>query len=107
MTALGCFSSRQSRFSRELLHPLGRSSRSPEPVPKMRRMGCAVSGALVAIDGAFFHEDASKASIVTRKRLTEQLAALEREIEAYEGRRPDRPGRGGSVALLLKRNYAC
>jgi transposase len=42
-----------------------------------------LSGDLVAIDGAFFHGDASKASIVTRKRLAEQLAALERDIEAY------------------------
>jgi transposase len=42
-----------------------------------------VSGALMAIDGAFFHGDASKASITTRKRLAEQLAALERDIEAY------------------------
>ena len=44
-----------------------------------------VSGALVAIDGSFFHGDASKASIVTRKRLAEQLAALDRDIEAYGG----------------------
>jgi transposase len=42
-----------------------------------------VSGALVAIDGAFFHGDASKASIATRKKLTEQLSALDRDIEAY------------------------
>jgi len=42
-----------------------------------------VSGELVAIDGAFFHGDASKASIKTRKRLAEQLAAVERDIEAY------------------------
>jgi len=42
-----------------------------------------VSGALVAIDGAFFHGDASKASIVTRKRLSEQLTVVDREIEAY------------------------
>jgi len=40
-------------------------------------------GALVAIDGAFFHGNASKASIATARRLTEQLAALERDIEAY------------------------
>ena len=40
-----------------------------------------VSGTLVAIDGAFFHGDASKASIVTRKQLIEQLAALDRDIE--------------------------
>src|SRR6266478_9624279 len=38
-----------------------------------------LGGDLVAIDGAFFHGDASKASIVTRKRLAEQLAALERD----------------------------
>jgi hypothetical protein len=34
----------------------------------------------VAIDGAFFHGDASKASIVTKKRLAEQIAAVERDI---------------------------
>jgi transposase len=50
----------------------------------MRELGL-LSGALVAIDGAFFHGDASKASIATRKRLTEQLAALDRDIEAYGG----------------------
>jgi transposase len=42
-----------------------------------------IGGELVAIDGAFFHGDASKASIVTRKRLAEQLAAVERDIAAY------------------------
>jgi transposase len=42
-----------------------------------------VGGAIVAIDGSFFHGDASKASIFTRKRLAEQLARLDREIEAY------------------------
>jgi transposase len=42
-----------------------------------------LSGELVAIDGAFFHGDASKASIATRKKLTEQIAALDRDIEAY------------------------
>lgn len=40
-------------------------------------------GELVAIDGAFFHGDASKGSIRTRKRLAEQLAAIERDIEEY------------------------
>jgi len=44
-----------------------------------------VVGSLVAIDGAFFHGDASKASIKTRKRLAEQLVALDRDIEAYGG----------------------
>jgi transposase len=42
-----------------------------------------LGGECVAIDGAFFHGDASKGSIKTRKRLTEQLAAIERDIEAY------------------------
>src|SRR5258707_6010638 len=42
-----------------------------------------LGGDLVAIDGAFFHGDASKASIVSRKRLAEQFAALQRDIEAY------------------------
>jgi transposase len=42
-----------------------------------------LGGELVGIDGAFFHGDASKASIATRKRLAEQIAALDRDIEAY------------------------
>jgi transposase len=42
-----------------------------------------LGGEVVAIDGAFFHGDASKASIVTRKRLAAELAALDRDIEAY------------------------
>ena len=42
-----------------------------------------LGGELVAIDGAFFHGDASKASIKTKKRLAEQLARLERDIEEY------------------------
>ena len=42
-----------------------------------------VGGEAVAIDGAFFHGDASKASITTRKRLAAELAAVEREIETY------------------------
>jgi transposase len=44
-----------------------------------------LGGSLVAIDGAFFHGDASKSSITTRKKLAEQLAALDRDIEAYRG----------------------
>ena len=39
---------------------------------------------LVAIDGAFFDGNASKASVVTRNRLDEQLAAVEREIATVE-----------------------
>ena len=42
-----------------------------------------VGGTVVAIDGALFHGNASKASIFTRKRLTEQMASLDKEIEAY------------------------
>ena len=38
---------------------------------------------LVAIDGAFFHGDASKGSITSGKKLREQIAALDRDIEAY------------------------
>jgi transposase len=42
-----------------------------------------VGRSVVAIDGSFFHGDASKASIFTRKRLAEQIAKLDLEIEAY------------------------
>jgi transposase len=42
-----------------------------------------VGGECVAIDGAFFDGNASKASIATRKKLAERLAALDRDIEAY------------------------
>ena len=42
-----------------------------------------VGGTLVAVDGALFHGDASKASIFTRRKLAEQIATLDREIEAY------------------------
>ena len=48
----------------------------------VRELGL-VGGTVVAIDGSFFHGDASKASIFTRKRLVEQIAGLEQEIEAY------------------------
>ena len=42
-----------------------------------------VGGTVVAIDGSFFHGDASKASIFTRKRISAQIAKLDQEIEAY------------------------
>jgi transposase len=42
-----------------------------------------VGGTLVAIDGALFHGNASKASIFTRRKLAEQIANLDQEIEAY------------------------
>jgi transposase len=86
-----------------------------------------VGGAVVAIDGSFFHGDASKASIFTRKRLAEQIARLDLEIEAYgksledndaaEARdRTDGPSDGGGgdgsnlgervAALMAKRSRA-
>ena len=48
----------------------------------VRELGL-VGGTVVAIDGSFFHGDASKASIFTRKRLAEQVARLDLEIDAY------------------------
>jgi len=48
----------------------------------VRELGL-VGGSVVAIDGSFFHGDASKASIFTRKRLADQIAKLDQEIEAY------------------------
>jgi transposase len=48
----------------------------------VRELGL-IGGAVVAIDGSFFHGDASKASIFTRKRLADQIARLDLEIEAY------------------------
>ena len=86
----------------------------------VRELGL-VEGSLVAIDGAFFHGDASKASISTRKKLTEQLAALDRDIEAYgatmeandaaEARPPSRDdgngdGSGGDLGQKVARLMA-
>jgi transposase len=90
-----------------------------------------VGGSVVAIDGSFFHGDASKASIFTRKRLAELIAKLDQEIEAYgkslddndaaETKKPgkdrlDGPGDGGGgdggdigakvAALMAKRSRA-
>jgi transposase len=47
-----------------------------------RKLGM-VGGDIVAVDGAFFHGDASKASMFTRKRLAEQITKLDQEIAAY------------------------
>jgi transposase len=75
----------------------------------VRELGL-IGGSIVAIDGSFFHGDASKASIFTRKRLADQIAKLDQEIESYgksledndaaEAKdqtrdRPDGPGSGG------------
>lgn len=93
----------------------------------VRELGL-VGGAVVAIDGSFFHGDASKASIFTRKRLAEQVARLDLEIDAYgksledndaaEAKQPrnDDQGDGGSgdgadigakvAALMARRSRA-
>ncbi|WP_245454605.1 IS1182 family transposase [Bradyrhizobium sp. RP6] len=92
----------------------------------MRELGL-VGGSVVAIDGSFFHGDASKASVFTRKRLADQIAKLDQEIEAYgksledndaaEARKPgkDGPDGGGGdsgdigakvAALMAKRSRA-
>jgi hypothetical protein len=92
------------------------------------RLACEldlVGGKFVAIDGAYFHGDASKASIKTSKQLTEQIAAIERDLEAYEAtleandvaeaerspEDPDGDGNGGGIGqkiavLLAKRAQA-
>jgi len=51
----------------------------------------------VAIDGAFFHGDASKASILTKKRLEQRMAALDRNI-AIQCRAGGQRQGGGAVA---------
>ncbi len=42
-----------------------------------------IGGTLVAVDGALFHGNASKGSIFTQRKLTRQIAELDKEIEAY------------------------
>jgi transposase len=69
----------------------------------VRELGL-VGGEVVAIDGAFFDGNASKASIKTQRRIAKRLAEIEQEIEAYgaaleandsaEAERPP-PGRDG------------
>jgi transposase len=53
-----------------------------EFVLMLRELGL-VGGKVVAIDGAFFDGNASKASIKTQRRLAKRLAEIEQEIEAY------------------------
>ena len=87
----------------------------------MRELGL-LGGEVVAIDGAFFIGNASKASIKTKRRLAKRLAEIEQEIEAYgaaleandsaEAERPPAPDGGGGdrgdvaqkvAALMAKR----
>src|SRR5437762_11096534 len=63
--------------------PHGEAVQSNRDFVLLARALDLVSGTFVAIDGAFFHGDAGKASIATSKKLREQIAALERDIEAY------------------------
>ncbi|KZM39703.1 hypothetical protein OA92_18740, partial [Marinomonas sp. SBI22] len=42
-----------------------------------------VGGELIAIDGSFFHGNASKQSILTKNRLTQQIKAVEQKIQDY------------------------
>ena len=53
-----------------------------EFVLMLRELGL-VGGEVVAIDGAFFDGNASKASIKTQRKLAKRLAEIEQEIEAY------------------------
>jgi transposase len=85
------------------------------------RQAGLVGGDLVAIDGAFFDGNASKASIKTQKRLAAHLAAIDRELEAYRSEldandaAEERAGKGdggggdpaGKIqALMAKRTQA-
>jgi transposase len=81
-----------------------------------------VGGEVVAIDGAFFDGNASKASIKTQRKLAKRLAEIEQEIEAYgaaleandsaEAERPEGGGGDGGgdiaqkVAALMTRRAA-
>jgi len=71
-----------------------------------------VGGEVVAIDGAFFDGNASKASIKTQRKLAKRLAEIEQEIEAYgaaleandsaEAERPSAGGDGDGGELAQK-----
>src|SRR6202162_3389689 len=67
-----------ANFRQENWEPLKAANRS---FVLLARELDLVGGAVVAIDGSFFHGDASKASIFTRKRLAEQIVKLDQEIE--------------------------
>ena len=69
----------------------------------VRELGL-VGGSVVAIDGSFFHGDASKASIFTRKRLAEQIAKLDLEIEAYGKSLEDNDAAEAKAARIARRS---
>ena len=71
-----------------------------EFVLMLRELGL-VGGEVVAIDGAFFDGNASKASIKTQRKLAKRLTEIEQEIEAYgaaleanDGAEAERPPAG-------------
>jgi transposase len=69
-----------AKFRQENWKPLKAANR--EFVLLVRELGL-VGGEVVAIDGAFFDGNASKASIKTQRKLAKKLAKIEQEIEAY------------------------
>jgi transposase len=68
-----------AKFRAENAAPLRQVNR--DFVLILRKLGL-VGGAMVAIDGAFFDANASRASIVTRDRLAAQMAKLDGKIAA-------------------------
>ncbi len=79
-----------AKFRAENAAPLRQVNR--DFVLILRQLGL-VGGAMVAIDGAFFDGNASKASIVTRARLEERLAKLDGEIADWPARSQPRRAR--------------
>lgn len=69
-----------AKFRRDNWNALAAVNR--EFVLLMRQLDL-VGGEVVAIDGAFFDGNASKASIKTQRKLAKQLTEIEQEIEAY------------------------
>jgi transposase len=69
-----------AKFRRDNWKALKAANR--EFVMLMRQLGL-VAGEVVAIDGAFFDGNASKASIKTQRKLAKRLAEIEQEIDAY------------------------
>jgi len=56
-------------------------------------------GEVVAVDGSFFKADASTDSIVTAKKLDDQLAALEQKIDAYQRRLAEQDAQDDQAGL--------
>ena len=72
-----------------------------------------VGGTVVAIDGSFFHGDASKASIFTRKRLTDRSQSWTRRsrptaslLRTMMRRKPGEPGSEAAVMAMAAERMA-